>query len=255
MFITGSVKIKVMKAIKISLPKNWNELSERQLESMAQLFHTHKVDRRFHLQVFLILADVRWWQFAKAGKVLRILKEAPLSELRKHYDFIYTTNDRSIFPEYMITKDEAFFSPMARLVNLSAEEFAAAEYLHQLWYKERHRNALQFLAAVLYSTGPNVRPAYEKDLLEKKAALFNDIPLPKLLAMEMAYAGSKNHIVARYPKAFPKSSGGSSRKGKNYGFGKVILHMAGGKFGDHATTRRTNIYTLLEEFEENLKAK
>jgi len=244
-----------MKTIKISLPKSWNELSDRQLEKLAVLFNTRKTDRLFHLQVFIILANVRWWQFRKAAKLYVVVKDVPLSELQKHYSFIYSANERTAFPEYMITKKEAFFSPMERLVNLTAEEFAMADDLHSLWHKERHRKALEYLAAVLYSTAPNVRPPFERNELEVKAALFRTVPMEKLLAMELAYAGCKNYIVARFPKAFPRSAKATPQKGKKYGFGKVVLTMAGGKFGDHEKTRRTNIYTFLEEFEENLTIK
>lgn len=244
-----------MKTINITLPKSWNELTERQLEKIASLFYTRKADRIFHLQVFMILANVRWWQFRKAVRLYAVVKDVPLSELQKHYAFIYGANDRTAFPEYMITKQDAFFSPMARLVNLTAEEFAMAEDLHALWYKERHRKALEYLAAVLYSTAPNIRPPFEKNELEIKAALFSTVPMEKLLAMELAYAGCKNYIVGRFPKAFPKRITNVPNKGKKYGFGKVVLNMAGGKFGDHEKTRRTNIYTFLEEFEENLTIK
>ncbi len=41
--------------------------------------------------------------------------------------------------------------------------------------------------------------------------------------------------------------------GNGPGFGKVIDHMAGGKFGDHEKTRRTNVYVLLDRFEQDLQ--
>lgn len=242
-----------MKVIKVILPKTWNELTDKQLERMGLLFYSGLTGKLFDIKVFFILMDVSRWQFMKYGKVLEVLANVPLSELKNHYSFIYKENNRTVFPKVIKTKKGNLYSPMDRITNLSSEEFAAAEDLHRLWHKEKHRRALEYLAAVLYSTSPNKRPHFEKSLLDENAKLFSKMPIGKLLAMEIAYFGCKNYIADRFPKAFPKT-GKQATSNKRYGFGKVILQMSkGGSFGNHEKTRRTNIYTFLEEFEENLK--
>lgn len=240
-----------MKKLKISLPEAWNNLSDRQLRQTALLFNSAKRGILFDVALLQILLDIRWWHFRKKGQLYLLLRNVTLTELKKHYAYLYKTPERTRFIDYMITKDEAYFSPQERLQNLSAEEFSIAEDLHKVWHKKRERVALEYLAAVLYSTAPNVRPLFEKDALEVKAKEFKSVPLADLLAMEMTYRGCKERLVNRYPKAF-STSGGQS-KGNSPGFGKVIDHMAGGKFGDHEKTRRTNIYVLLDRFEQDLK--
>ena len=242
-----------MKTIKLKLPDAWNKLSDRQLKQLAKLIYSGTRGRLFDVCVFFILMDVRWYQFRKKAKALLVLKDVTLSELKPFYDFIYNKADRTVFIPAMKVKGETLYSPAARLSNLSVDEFAMSEGLHRTWYKEKHRKALEYLAAVLYTTSPGVRPEFFRDAIEEKAKRFTRVPLAELLAMEVAYTGCKNNIADRFPVAFPKTTG-KKNAGKNYGFGKVVLQMAGGKFGHHSETRKTNIFIFLEEFEENLKS-
>lgn len=244
--------------IKINLPKSWNELSTFQLERMALLFHTGSPGAKFDVNIFLILANCRWYTFLRNYRVMLILKNVPVSELRKFYAFIYKENNRTNFaPSILPIKERLKFwkhlrPPGQQLLNITAEEFAALEDFHKLWLqhkKEADRNVLEYMAAVLYQARNR---QYDKLELPELAKRFNQVPFSKLLAMELVYFGSKNAIVKRFKDAF-KKGGKTKAGGKQYGFGKVILNAAGGKFGTHKETRQTNIYIFLEEFEENLK--
>jgi len=230
-----------MKTLKIKLPTSWDTLTDVQLQELALLFHTVEVGAAFHIRVFLILMGCRWYTWRKNYRAMRILKEVPISELRQHYPFVYKENNRTLFPAI---KGRA---PYRALANITAEEFAAAEDLHAIWFKEKHRNALQYLAAVLY---PGKGETFDRFELDARAKRFAKTPLKTLLAIEAAYFGSKNAIVKRFKHAFKPS--GKKVSGPKQGFGKVILEMAGGKFGAHNITLKTNIYTFLEEFNDNL---
>jgi|GEM_PF-2528156 len=241
-----------MKTLKISLPENWNKLTDRQLRQTAMLFNSAKRGVLFDVALLQILLNIRWWQLRKKSRMLLLLQECPISELKTYYAFLYKLPDRTKFIDYMITKKEAYFSPQERLQNLTAEEFALVEDLQRLWYRKHERVTLEYMAAVLYSTAPNIRPVFLKEGLEVKAKEFKTVPLADLLAMELTYRSCKERIVKRYPKAFPVAKE-SNAGGSGPGFGKIITHMAGGKFGDHEKTRRTNIYVLLDQFEQDLK--
>jgi hypothetical protein len=82
--------------------------------------------------------------------------------------------------------------------------------------------------------------------------LFKNVPLDKLFAIEHAYFGCKNHLVKRFPKVFPKQKSGASKPKKKYGFGKVILSMCKGDLSKVEKIKKINIYTFLEQFEEDL---
>ena len=239
--------------LKINLPSSWNELTEKQFLKIASLFYSGTSGKIFDLKLFFILYDCRWFQFLKQAKAILILAETPLSELKNHYSFIYSENNRTRFPEKIKLKNKTFFSPFEKITNLTVDEFAVADDLHIKW-RETHEIAfLQYLMAVLYVENKQPREKFDKNNLPEKMKRFVKMPLPQMLAAELAYFGCKNHITKRFSQAFPKNTSPKSKNSKKYGFGKVILQMSGGKFGSHEETKNTNIYTFLEEFNENLK--
>jgi len=250
-----------MKAIKFSIPKSWDELSDGQLEKIAALLHSGRKGPAFDITIFMILVNLRWYTWLKNYRVFKVLQDVPLSELKHHYWFIYKKDDRTIFPKSLLSPWQRLLfwkwlkTPGARLSTLTAAEFASSESMSKLWEKEKHRNPLQYMAATIYRRSGHVflQPVFEATMLPKLAKRFDNVPLQKLLAMELAYNGSKNALIKRFPVAFPKN-GSRPAGGKLYGFGKAVLNMSGGKFGTHTETGQTNIYTFLEEFEENINA-
>lgn len=237
--------------VRIKLPKSWNDLSTKQLEKIAFLFFSTKPSFAFDLKIFIILANVRWWQVFKEIKISYILSQVPVSELKKLYSFIYKENNRTIFPRLKIL-NKKLYAPMDRIINLSAEEFAVADDLHIKYRTTKNLEYLKYLCAVLYALSVP-RPVFDKISLSSMVKQFDKITVPQMLAIEIAYFGSKIYIEKRYPKVFPKQKQSFSKASKNYGFGKVVLQMAGQKFGSHEETKKTNIYTFLEQFEEDLK--
>lgn len=246
-----------MKAIKITLPKSWNELTNRQLERLALLFSTTKPSAKFDIAVLFILLDIKWWQYIEKAKVRIVLWNVPMSELRKNYEFIYCKNDRTIFLPFLkiktySLKHTTFFAPQDRLANLTCDEFAVADDLHIKWRETKKVEYLHYLTAVLY-TRTKKRPDFDKNELHENAKPFSKVPIEKLLAIEIAYFGCKNNIVKRFPKAFPKANAeASGTKNKKYGFGKVILSMAKGDLSKLETIKKVNIFAFLEQFEEDL---
>ena len=247
-----------MSAIKITLPKSWNELTNRQLERLALLFSTTQPSAKFDIKVLFILLDIKWWQYIEKAKVRIVIWNVPMSELRKNYDFIYSKNDRTIFLPFLkvcklkSVNCQLLFPPQDRIANLTCDEFAVADDLHIKWRKTKNPEYLHYLAAVLY-TKTKKRPDFDKNELHEKAKIFSKVPIEKLLAIEIAYFGCKNNIVKRFPKAFPKANPEvSGNKNKKYGFGKVILSMAKGDLSKLETIKKVNIYAFLEQFEEDL---
>lgn len=233
--------------IKIEIAKSWNDLSESQMQKMASLIYSGKTGIIFDLRCFKILTGIRWFQLRKIAKIVYVLSQVPMSELKKHFNFIYQANDRTIFP----AKINGFFAPLNKITNLTVDEFSVADDLHIKWRETQNKDYLIYLAAVLYSTTKQPRESFDKNNLPDKIKHFQKVQLPVLLSVELSYFGCKNHLVKRFPKAFPTST--KKTNTSKYGFGKVILQMAGGKFGNHEQTKSTNIYTFLEEFNENLK--
>jgi hypothetical protein len=244
------------KTIKITLPKSWNELSHRQLERIAFLFHTIKPSASFDLKILYILLDVKWFQFIEKAKIRIVLWNIPMSEIRKNYDFIYSKNDRTAFAKFLklkvsTTKSKVVYSCQDRLANLTADEFSVADDLHIKWRETKNVEYLHYLAAILY-TKTTTRKEFDKNALHESALLFKKVPIAKLLAIEITYFGCKNHLVKRFPKVFPAPVLGVQKPKKNYGFGKIILAMTKGDLSKLETIKRVNIYAFLEQFEEDL---
>lgn len=243
------------KTIKITLPKSWNELSNGQLERIALLFYSMKPCAGFDLKILFILLDLKWFQFIEKTKVRIVLWNIPMSEIRKNYDFIYSKNDRTVFSKFFKLKKipkSVFYSCQDRLANFTAEEFSVADDLHIKWRETKNLEYLHYLAAVIY-TKTITRRTFDKNELHQGALLFKKLPLAKLLAMEIAYFGCKNHLVKRFPRVFPAGVPSGSKIKSNYGFGKIILSMAKGDLSKLETIKRVNIYSFLEQFEEDLK--
>lgn len=232
--------------INIVIPASWNELSDSQFKELAKLSYSGKKGNYYDLQCFKILLNSRWYQFSRRMHVKFVLSQISIKTLKKTFDFVYKANDRTIFPKI----SNGYFSPLDKITNLTAEEFSIADDLHIKWRTTQDKECLFYLAAVLYSKTKQPREPFDKNNLPEKVKHFKKLPFAVLLCIELAYFGCKNHLVKRFPKAFPKAAKKVSNS--KYGFGKVILQMAGGKFGNHEQTKSTNIYTFLEEFTENL---
>jgi hypothetical protein len=236
--------------IKLQIPESWDQMKEKQFEKIAFLFNTSETNMKFYIQLFFILNAVKWWQFRKKAKLRLVLRNCPLSELQKNYEYIFKENNRTIFPKIQIKKTK-YFEPQNRIANLTADEFAVVDDLHIKWHETKNIEYLQYMAAVLYSITPK-RTVFDKNELHQLAKPFSKLSLPKLFAIELAYFGCKNNLVKRFPKAFPKPAPGQTKPKKKYGFSKVILSMAKGDLSKLEQIKKVNIYTFLEQFEEDL---
>ncbi|HSD07897.1 hypothetical protein [Flavobacterium sp.] len=239
-----------MKAIKLHIPNSWDDMSERQLGKIAVLFNSGKTDVKFYIELFFMLNNIKWWQFSKKAKLRIGLRNCPLSDLHKAYEYIFNENNRTVFPTFIKTNKGKYYPPQNRIANLTADEFAVVDDLHIKWRETKNIEYLQYMLAVLYT--PKQRPLFDKNELHDKALLFKNVPPKTLLTVELAYFGCKNNLVKRFPKAFPKAKKGDAKPKKKYGFAKVILGMAKGDLSKLELIKKVNIYTFLEQFEEDL---
>lgn len=241
-----------MKTINLTLPKSWNELSETQLLKVSKLLCS-KEGILFDIKMFIVLLNIKWWQIKKRANMLIVLSQVPISELRNYFQFIYTNVDRTVFPAVIQIKDTTFYAPMDRLTNLSIDELSVALDLHNRFLETANPEYLHYLAATLYVQTEQPIRVFDKNVLQFKHKAFAQLHPAVLKSIEIAFSGCKQHLFNKFNLAFPKKGGSLKSSKKKYGFGKVVLQMAGGKFGTHEETKRTNCYTFLEQFEEDLR--
>jgi len=251
---TTSMKSKILR-IK-SFPTTWNELSPDQLEKVAKLFHGKPPGLKFEGKLFRILVGYRWWQIGRMLKARFILSQVPMSILRGHFEFIYKEVKRTSFVPTITIGKVVYYAPMDRISNLTVNEFSVADDLHIAFRESKNIEYLHYLAAVLYTPETEPRPMFDKNNLPHKADKFKKVPLKKLLAMELAYMGCKNHIANKYKRAFPKMNPESQKKpSKKQSFGKVIRKMTQGDLSKLEAINNVNVYVFMDQFEEDLTPK
>lgn len=228
-------------SINIKVPGSWNELSDKQLKNIGKIYH--KKGEVFDLAVWLILNNVQSHEFVKLQKLKTIMNLVTISDLKKHYEFIYSETNRDIFIEIK----PGFIKPMPRLFNITIEQFAIADDLNNRYLETGDINYLRHLAASLYLRKKEV---FDALLQNERAKRFNKVPGHILLALHICYNGCKNHIVSKYPKVFPKVT--KSQKKSAKGFLDVVLQMSGQKFGTHEETKKTRLHTFMAEFENSI---
>ncbi|MBS9773802.1 MAG: hypothetical protein KGV59_01415 [Tenacibaculum sp.] len=254
-----------MKIINLNIPKEWNDLSELQLRQLALLFNSEKRGLFFDYRVLFILMDIRPWQFWKYRKLYKVIRNVKFSDLKEHYEWVYNEVGLTKFPysiinyQLPIINTKKILPPADRLTNITIDEFAHCDDLFLGWHKTKDKEYLQYLCAVLYrkTDKQGKRITFDKHDLARRANAFKNVSLKKLLVVAMAYQGCKTYITKQYPRVFPKAHPTPTKERgqklpNSSGFGKLILQLAGGKFGTYEETKRTNVYTFLSELSEQL---
>ena len=239
--------------INLKIPTSWNDLNIRQLKKIAGYFHSDLSGVLFDSKLFLVLLNVRWWQFLKQWKALKTIKNVGFSSLKEHYNWLHSSINLTTFIPSIKTKSKKLHAPADRIYNLSVNEFSHADDLYLGWFKTQDFEYLHYLAAVLYREldKNGKRVPFDKTELDDRAKHLSKLDKQTLLAISLSYQGSRSYMIAQFPIVFPKPKG-KAKTPKNSGFGKLVLHLSGGKFGTHNETKNTNVYTFLSEFEEQI---
>ncbi|EKB02666.1 hypothetical protein HMPREF9711_03128 [Myroides odoratimimus CCUG 3837] len=227
--------------IDLKIPSKWDELTDWQLKKIAAMIG--KNGPAFNFMTWLYLNQVKWWQFKKAYQLKIVMNQVPMSELRNHFNWVYTNVDRTIFP-----KHNKYVAPMDRLVNLTIEEFAVADDLNNMYLIKKDISYLRLLVAVLYKEKGEV---YDHLQLENNVKRFKKEKKDFLLAVHIAFNGCKKGIVEKYKHIYPKIKV-QQKSNKKAGLLDVVLKMSGQKFGTYQETKTTLVHTFLNELEENI---
>ena len=244
----------------LSIPANWEALTDTQLKDIATLLYSNPNKKQFAIKALHILINPN--NTIKKNKLLGlILSNYRLEDLKPHIAFLYKDTNRKTFIKEIHINDTYYIAPQPFLFNISIYEFSIADDFYMRFRKAKTRKDqlmyLRYMAAVLYvpeSSSPK-RPVFYLETIEQLVQPFNTCNTKDLYAMLVAYQGCRFLLEKRYKKVFKSAAGTPKGPTKNYGFGKVILEMAGGKFGDHQTTKQTLLHTFLEQWDQDLTKK
>jgi len=245
--------------IQLNIPTTWNQLSPNTLKKIAWYFHTNKKGKELDLLIYFAVLNIRWWQFKKVFNAVRLLKVVTITELKKHYSYVYKKLDLTTFIKIIKVKKYKLYAPGDRLHNISIDEFANCEDLHFQYIQSNNIDYLNYLTAVLYRKKINdEKISFNKNNLTEHAKLINKVSKKTLVAIALSYKGSSLEIQSYYPYVFKKvavTKSNVSSKPALPGLGKLIQQMAGGKFGNLQETKQTNVHDFLAELNEQLKPK
>jgi hypothetical protein len=257
-----------VKTLKFKTPANWNQLSNRQVTKVANLFFSEKTGVIFDVSLFKIILNHQWYKFKLSNKIAKALKVVPLSEIKENYYFLYKSMTLTRFLPVLKIKKNSYFAPADRLSNITIGEFAICEDLFinfQNLTTNQEENFgleyLQYLMAVLYVNSSDAkRPDFVKNRLDQQAKPFYKLNKKYCYATALAYKGCKEHIanLPKYAAIFPKPKetdlqSKQRKKLINSGLGDLILSLSGGVFGDYEKTFNTNLYLFLDHYAKHLK--
>lgn len=246
--------------ISITLPQSWDEIPHKTLKKIIWLLSTLKPSRKQDVLLFLALQNTKFWQFKKIRNAFKVLKLVPISEIKKHYNFLFKDIELKKFLPYLKINHTKYYAPGKRLHNITIEEFAICEDLFFGYYTTNNLDYIKMLAAVLYRPKiKGVKAPFNNNNLQENAKKFNDIPVKKLLTIAFSYKGSTLFIQGLYKNVFrktpPTTKTTKTAKPQKPAFKKTILEIAGGKFGNLKETNQTNVHDFLTELNNLLKPK
>lgn len=245
--------------INISLPTTWDEIPNKTLKKIVWLLSTLQPGKKQDVLIFLVLQNFKIWHFCKLRRLYKVLRVVPLSELKKHYNFLFENIELKKFIPFLKINGKKYVAPGKRLHNITIEEFAICEDLFFQYYTTNNLDFIKMLLAVLYRPKKDgLKIPFNKNTLSEDAALFDHIKPQVLLTIAFSYKGSSLYIQQLYKNVFKKppvngKKQDTPKKPKKPSLGKVVLDIAGGKFGNLEETNKTNVHDFLTELENILK--
>lgn len=230
------------------MPDRWNELSQRQLIRIMEIFHQDILVEKANVQFFRILSGISW--FRMKTRILDVLENMHLVE------WIYEETaenllTRNLIPEYM-----DLYGPSDELNNVSAQEFFWADHFFRKWEETNDAAQLNMLVATLYRSLRKIpydhiinpdndhREVFNQNLIEPYCTVTQHFPMPVKLAIAKFFKHNFMAIRDKYPEPFEASGGQPSR----FGFVALFRDVAeAGHHGQFADIEKMNVHLFFME--------
>ncbi len=243
------------------LPENFDELTSNQLQWLS--FHldawrgilvaaanakfTKSSDRgqmelaaeTIRIKVLIKLSGTdRLPRWSKKAQAFYIMEPDEVAQLLSLIDFVYKEPNRTLPPfKRLAIGWTYFYPPLAKMENLSAEEFHYAHLFYKQW-KEGDPSALDMLCAILYRTkgkgakhNPKKLDAFSGDVrtplnaatLEQFAKEWKTVKQPKKMAIAIWWESFYLQTAKANPQVFTKAEG---KENSGMGFLPVFRALA-----------------------------
>lgn len=256
--------------VKLTIPQKWNDLSDIQLQNIAEQLHAYQHIIKDSPDTIKETATRLYYQLAKellrhnGWKAIRIaLREIRPKAFLAFSEFIYTKNDRTKFIKTVTIAGQVYHAPGQRLRNISIGEFSYIDAAYYRWQQDKKPIWLSVLCAAMYreaSPEPNdidIRKPFIKQAVDSRADVFQALPFKTKLAIASTYEGCRNHIADTFPLIFPKPiviEGEAKPKPKKYiSFGEIVLDKIQGDPSKLTETNSVMMYDFLNIITNDLK--
>lgn len=232
------------------VPESYNELSGKQLISIAALFLADMKPGAARLKSLKILLDKSFISFA-------VIPADAKARMLQYIEWVFKKNTLTdqVLPTY-----RGFVGPKKEFDNLTLAEFHFAERYYQELITEEGTDALNKLVAVLYrkpkpgydyklDSDGDARQRFNANEVDHYAAIISHWPAAVKQAVLFFYDGCRQYLLELYDEVFSGNSGEENEDGM---FG-IIRGISGDKYGDIDKVEQLNIHTALSELTIQLK--
>lgn len=182
-------------AMKITVPQSWRELTEWQLEEIADIYlSADPADFGPALQKMIFMLLQNRPAHTERQKLYRVLENVDPDELLFHAEFLMQTTTLHFFPVI-----NGLTKPADRMANLTAKQFSFADKFFYDYEQDKSEVNLRRFVASLYTFGE-----FNQLQLPAVAEVTGAISLKKCRRIALAYKFTQLHIWNSYPVIFPK---------------------------------------------------
>lgn len=235
----------------LTAPSSWNELNEKQLLDWAAICLKKMSLNNCGRMALLAMYDIPVRPFF-------LIPDSQLIQLLPTIKFLFGANKLTKWVIPVIEhKGVKYHGPEQLLQNVSVGEWAKLELYYQVYTKQAKKEALEMLIATLYREAR--KGVLDKDIrvdlheldARERALKLKDIA-PKLQhAILLNYEGCRGLIQEAYLSKL-QGDGDKGRKAVEiFDYRKVILSVAGGKFGTMAETENANLHDFMQHLVTN----
>lgn len=228
-----------------SVPQQFHQLNEEQFRALANLYFA-----RFHF-------DEYQFQFLRSllgmnqKEYLQLTPEQVKDLLLLLKPFLKEPNSRiSLLPEVKL-KTQTFISPGNQFLNFILDEFVICDILYHQALKTRRPDIINAFCAVCYKPKGKSFAHYEKEKENWEKNMLK-VDSETKYAMLLNYMCTRNFISDKFRYVF-NGKGGSAVKADN-GWRKTVVSLAGPKFGDPQSVRRSELHDILVHIDDEQKA-
>ncbi|MDJ1500457.1 hypothetical protein [Xanthocytophaga agilis] len=248
----------------VNYPKNWNELTGKQLLSVLKIIHqpiSTEAKKLLLLKTILSvkMKSLRRMEIETVARCMYVLDPFIKG------DVSLTKNLLPWLRLHLIWYQLPFkvYGPADGFKNMSFLEFVFADtYYSQQFGKKPKPDALDKMLAVLYrrkrdkdlpgslTYKGDIRQNFNEHLISDHSKYFTNLDPVKKLAVRTWFSGCRQQLEKMYPYVF---SGDNQKKAASSGWTQVLISLAGEKFGTIDQTGTENLHTVLMHMNEVIK--